>query len=137
MPTRVGWKTADTTRVPRPASKKKDTRKGVFLFGAGDEARPIGALRRRHAHGHRNSPPDCCYHFAIALFEPLPAVFQKKKGSPTAILSFFGAGDEARTRYLDLGKVALYQMSYARRTGLIISYKQSFVNPVFSFLFRK
>ena len=25
-----------------------------------------------------------------------------------------GAGDEARTRYLDLGKVALYQMSYAR-----------------------
>ena len=26
-----------------------------------------------------------------------------------------GAGDEARTRYLDLGKVALYQMSYARR----------------------
>ena len=26
-----------------------------------------------------------------------------------------GAGDEARTRYLDLGKVALYQMSYARK----------------------
>ena len=31
--------------------------------------------------------------------------------------SFFicGAGDEARTRYLHLGKVALYQMSYARK----------------------
>ena len=29
---------------------------------------------------------------------------------------FFGAGDEARTRYLDLGKVALYQMSYARKS---------------------
>ena len=29
-------------------------------------------------------------------------------------VSLFGAGDEARTRYLDLGKVALYQMSYAR-----------------------
>ena len=27
---------------------------------------------------------------------------------------FFGAGDEARTRYLHLGKVALYQMSYGR-----------------------
>ena len=26
-----------------------------------------------------------------------------------------GAGDEARTRYLHLGKVALYQMSYTRR----------------------
>ena len=29
-------------------------------------------------------------------------------------LSITGAGDEARTRYLHLGKVALYQMSYAR-----------------------
>ena len=28
-----------------------------------------------------------------------------------------GAGDEARTRYLHLGKVALYQMSYARIHG--------------------
>ena len=27
---------------------------------------------------------------------------------------FFGASDEARTRYLHLGKVALYQMSYTR-----------------------
>ena len=32
------------------------------------------------------------------------------------LLSFVhGAGDEARTRYLHLGKVALYQMSYARK----------------------
>ena len=30
------------------------------------------------------------------------------------LLFFFGAGDEARTRYLHLGKVALYQMSYTR-----------------------
>ena len=29
----------------------------------------------------------------------------------------YGAGDEARTRYLHLGKVALYQMSYARMNG--------------------
>ena len=28
---------------------------------------------------------------------------------------YYGAGDEARTRYLHLGKVALYQMSYARK----------------------
>ena len=27
---------------------------------------------------------------------------------------FYGASDEARTRYLHLGKVALYQMSYTR-----------------------
>ena len=29
----------------------------------------------------------------------------------------FGAEDEARTRYLHLGKVALYQMSYSRMTS--------------------
>ena len=34
---------------------------------------------------------------------------------------FSGAGDGARTRYLHLGKVALYQMSYARRTVLSIA----------------
>ncbi len=28
-----------------------------------------------------------------------------------------GASDEARTRYLHLGKVALYQMSYTRNNG--------------------
>ena len=33
------------------------------------------------------------------------------------LLFFCGAGDEARTRYLHLGKVALYQMSYTRRYG--------------------
>ncbi len=30
------------------------------------------------------------------------------------VSSDVGAGNEARTRYLHLGKVALYQMSYAR-----------------------
>ena len=32
----------------------------------------------------------------------------------------FGAADEARTRYLHLGKVALYQMSYGRIFGAFI-----------------
>ena len=31
-----------------------------------------------------------------------------------SVFSHFGAEDEARTRYLHLGKVALYQMSYGR-----------------------
>ena len=34
--------------------------------------------------------------------------------APYRMSSFFGASDEARTRYLHLGKVALYQMSYTR-----------------------
>ena len=31
------------------------------------------------------------------------------------VFLFFGADDGARTRYLHLGKVALYQMSYIRK----------------------
>ncbi len=34
--------------------------------------------------------------------------------SPRKLPLEIGAGDEARTRYLHLGKVALYRMSYAR-----------------------
>ena len=36
----------------------------------------------------------------------------KKDHSKIAVV--YGAGDEARTRYLHLGKVALYRMSYTR-----------------------
>ena len=38
-----------------------------------------------------------------------------KRNTTQRVVFLFGAGDEARTRYLDLGKVALYQMSYARK----------------------
>ena len=59
--------------------------------------------------------------------------------------SFFicGAGDEARTRYLHLGKVALYQMSYGRisivahrafpATSIIIPQLSPLVNYKFAF----
>ena len=43
---------------------------------------------------------------------------EKEKPSRLAGL-FYGAGDEARTRYLHLGKVALYRMSYTRGTGVL------------------
>ena len=36
------------------------------------------------------------------------------------LLLLNGAADEARTRYLHLGKVALYQMSYGRISGAFI-----------------
>ena len=49
-------------------------------------------------------------------------------------LLFFGAGDEARTRYLDLGKVALYQMSYARKRKADYSRKHVACQPcIFAF----
>ena len=40
--------------------------------------------------------------------------YGEKEQKPFAPSLFCGAGDGARTRYLHLGKVALYQMSYAR-----------------------
>ena len=44
----------------------------------------------------------------------------------------FGAGDEARTRYLHLGKVALYRMSYTRGTWLILAEDRENVKRNFS-----
>ncbi len=43
----------------------------------------------------------------------------------------FGAGDEARTRYLHLGKVALYRMSYTRGNVPYYSTLFRFVNSFF------
>ena len=45
--------------------------------------------------------------------KPRPAG-QNTKKRYTDRVPFPGAEDEARTRYLHLGKVALYQMSYSR-----------------------
>ena len=39
------------------------------------------------------------------------------RGLTTWLQYHIGAGDEARTRYLHLGKVALYRMSYTRIYG--------------------
>ncbi len=41
----------------------------------------------------------------------------------------FGAAGEARTRYLHLGKVALYQMSYARMYSLFYAEQTALVPP--------
>jgi hypothetical protein len=44
-----------------------------------------------------------------------------KEGKRLPSLNEFGAGDESRTRDLNLGKVALYQLSYSRKRGGILS----------------
>ena len=45
---------------------------------------------------------------------------------------YFGASDEARTRYLHLGKVALYQMSYTRNDKRYYSFPLPFCQGLFS-----
>ena len=48
----------------------------------------------------------------------------------------YGAGDEARTRYLHLGKVALYRMSYTRMGRALLYHKHEICQAQFS-LFEK
>ena len=48
-------------------------------------------------------------------FELVTAQFHNKERPHICVVFlYYGAGDEARTRYLHLGKVALYRMSYTR-----------------------
>ena len=103
-----------------PESKKRghNIRCDLF-FGAGDEAHSRHCRAATRTAGDKR-PTGAFSRFARALFDPLPASFPKNKGMTYIMPLFFGAGDEARTRYLHLGKVALYQMSYARGTRCTI-----------------
>ncbi len=58
----------------------------------------------------------------------------KKQDTQIGCPVCYGAGDEARTRYLHLGKVALYQMSYARGTVSTIADDLRFVKGNLHFL---
>ena len=60
--------------------------------------------------------------------------WQKEK-APSSQMVPFGAGDEARTRYLDLGKVALYQMSYARKRKIDYTRESRICQPLRSTFF--
>ena len=103
-----------------PESQKEVTTYVVTSFwGAGDEARSQHCRAATRTAGDKR-PTGAFSRFAHALFDPLPASFPKNKGMTYIMPLFFGAGDEARTRYLHLGKVALYQMSYARGTRCTI-----------------
>ena len=61
-------------------------------------------------------PSPATAHRAVAFhFSSLTRVSNKKTRPTQSHWScLYGAGDEARTRYLHLGKVALYRMSYTR-----------------------
>ena len=69
------------------------------------------------------------------LSRPMPAFRQvAKQKSPEAFQENSGAGNESRTRDLNLGKVALYQLSYSRlkrRANYIVWISGVKVAPVF------
>ena len=94
-----------------------------------------GTAVPRHAQRATNAPPGR-FLASLAPCSTLCPLEPKNKGMTYVMPLFFGAGDEARTRYLHLGKVALYQMSYARGTLTIIADSFAFVKPYFSFFRR-
>ena len=101
------------------AAPKKRPPKGWSFFWSGRRGsnslpgipRMAVAIRRSPA-----SPLDLTRFAQVeAASSPVLRHIPKRIPHPVGWGILFGAGDEARTRYLDLGKVALYQMSYARK----------------------
>ena len=64
----------------------------------------------------------------LCFFE-IHLLLKNKTACPNGQTVYFGAGDEARTRYLHLGKVALYQMSYTRDNEKYFTTYFVVVNP--------
>ena len=108
-------------------SKQKDTLKSVsfFLeatpgFEPGNQGFADPCLTTwlcRHVRGQSIFPSPISICTPAARYYPgarPAAVACKKIREPIFAPIKNGAGDGARTRYLHLGKVALYQMSYAR-----------------------
>ena len=74
------------------------------VFKRGSVSRELRARSSAVANVHRK--------FALYRFPFEPLLHnQKEKGTATQYLFLFGADYGARTRHLNLGKVALYQMS--------------------------
>ena len=73
-------------------------------------------MRSAHATKARITGEACITHEVRFSFRKERITQKKPVLSIRQNRLFVGAGDEARTRYLHLGKVALYQMSYTRNS---------------------
>ena len=101
-------KSAAPKRIPHPVG-------WGILFGAGDEESAEAPPAAEEARRFRGSVPTAGRGSGWEPADTTVSAEEHAKKSPPKWVVIFGAGDEARTRYLDLGKVALYQMSYARK----------------------
>ena len=67
--------------------------------------------------------------------EPLTYWFVASHSIQLSYRRRYGADDEARTRYLHLGKVALYQMSYIRKCKKYYTYILCCCQEIFLYYF--
>ena len=104
-------------RVLRAVCKKKAPSSQMVLFWSGRRGSNSLPGIPRMAMAIRGSPasPRMISRAARRPRQRVLGAVCKKRKHHLLRWCFSGAGDEARTRYLDLGKVALYQMSYARK----------------------
>ena len=94
-------------RCSAPSSRRRRRSSAPHLIF---QIRPALFLQKRKAHhlvcfSFWRYRPDLNWRITVLQTGALPLGYGTKK---------YGAGDEARTRYLHLGKVALYRMSYTR-----------------------
>ena len=113
-----GWESADTTVSAEEHAKKITTQMGGDLWSGRRGSNSLPSIPRMAVAIRRSpaSPLDLTRFAQVeAASSPVLRHIPKRIPHPVGWGILFGAGDEARTRYLDLGKVALYQMSYARK----------------------
>ena len=92
--------------------------------GAGNEARTRLPASHKWPASICGNPASPRIQNALRAYRWRPRVRAENSMQKDLIHSdevFSGAGNEARTRYLHLGKVALYQMSYARENKVYSS----------------
>ena len=110
VPRTVATLTGCPVRVLQYCRTKKARQKALLFYWSGLRDSP-GALLRAPARTRApQQSPGLLLSWRIALFESLNNC-RTKKARQKALLFFIGADYETRTRYLHLGKVALYQMS--------------------------
>ena len=75
-------------------NKKSKAKSLAFFIGADYETRPVRFCAHRHARGHRNSPPDCCYPGGLPCSSLAQRYYkQKKQGKKPCFLYWSGLRD--------------------------------------------
>ena len=122
----------EAARSPSDEKTGHPTLGVLFHSGAGNEARTRFPASREWLAAIRRNPASPLIKSRLRRgVEAACSPSDEKTGHPTlGVLFHSGAGNEARTRYLHLGKVALYQMSYARGTRGILAKKYPLVKSL-------